>query len=82
MAWIEPDHQPWRQWLYGFYCTLVLRVVATIGVRGGGSANPPGLKFSGQAQFAQIPNDKRYLNTVKNSRATLFAGQAQVAQKS
>jgi len=60
-----------------------------IGVRGGGAAAPSGLKnfratsvFRASTICSKIPNDKRYLNTVKISRATLFSGQAQVAQKS
>ena len=64
-------------------------VAICIGVRGGGSAAPPGLKifransvFRASTICSKIRNDKRYFNTVKNSRATLFSGQAQVAQKS
>jgi len=37
---------------------------------------------SGQTQVAQILNDKKYFNAVKSFRATLFSGEAQVAQKS
>jgi len=49
----------------------------------GGAATPPGLKnFGASASCSKILNDKKYFNTVKNSRATLFTGQAQVAQKS
>jgi len=46
--------------------------------RRGGGGSPPGLKnsgqtlFSGQAQVAKNPEDKKYFNTVKKFRATLF----------
>jgi len=39
-------------------------------------------KFQGKRMLLKILNDKRCINTVKNFRATLFSGQAQVAQKS
>jgi len=53
----------------------------TIGVRGGGSGGgrPTGLKkfrpnsvFRASASCSKILSDKKYFNTVKNSRATLF----------
>ena len=61
-----------------------------IGVRGGGrggAAALSGLKnfransvFRATASSSKILNNKIYFNTVKNSRATLFSGQAQVTQ--
>jgi len=59
------------------------------GVRGRGAAAPTGLKifransvFSASASCSKILNDKKYFNTVKSFRSTLFSQQAQVAQKS
>ena len=70
--------------VYGFACAQAYEA----GGRGGASASP-GLKifransvFRASTICSKIPNDKRYFNTVKNSRATLFSRQAQVAQKS
>jgi len=43
----------------------------------GGAAALPGLKnFRASTICSKIPNDKRYFNTVKNSRATVFKASA------
>ena len=43
----------------------------------GGAAALPGLKnFRASTICSKIPNDKRYFNTVKNSRATVFRASA------
>jgi len=51
--------------------------------RGVGGAAPHGLEnFQGKRKLLKILNVKSIFNTVKNFRATVFSGKAQVAQKS